>query len=763
MNRLFHFRQFQTGDPDYALWIGEHEKAGGGRQFEKPDLLMIPVGRGVFSVDTGRTSDLVPALLRRASASVHAYVMLRDPDCILADPALMQIARVLRSCPDADLIYGDEDLLSDDGSLRSHPYFKPDWSPDLLRSFNYLGAAVVYRREVFLRGLGDMAEVTCADFGDFLHRLNIRCAAHSRRDRIVHIPSVICHITGRERYDRWYRIRETGDLFRPDRSEKPLPKVSIVIPSKDHFDYLSRCIGAIRSKTSYPEYEIIVVDNGSSDFVQNRIRMMIAQTEDTVIRYLYDPMPFNFSKMCNIGAEASSGEYLVLLNDDVVVTQEDWLERMIASARRKHTGAVGVKLLYPDGTIQHCGVVNLPDGPRHSLYGERDDRPLAFGRNRVPSDVLAVTAACLMVRKELYDRVGGFDESLAVTYNDVDFCIRLWKQGYFNVLRSDVSLIHDESKSRGNDAADFVKLGRLNTEQQRMFRKNGMRRGEDPFYSVNLTREKDDCSICTDRVEKRGPRFLKQLPGKKKDLGLSIERIRCGEEIRITGSVRMHAPRPMKRQLHISVYVRAGAGRYFLADTVPLSAYSGDGIHFAAFLPQRFLTRKRSRFGVLLTDADGTVFFQEAEERIEMRDHPVTEEAARLTQEPGGESEGFTDRTDVAFHFDRFDLARGILDVRGWAFITTDLHNDRYVIQIAVCGGGIVSILDVSRDERYDIQRTFSDLTNLLFSGFHRTAFLPDSIDPEKAEIWLLFTSPESGERFRFRVPERGNQRHIDK
>jgi GT2 family glycosyltransferase len=771
MNRFFHSgqsRQFQTDDPDYAIWIGEHEKIGENLPSEKPDLQMIPIGGGIFSAGAGWRASLAASVRRRVFATRHAYIMLREPDCYLSDTAFSQITSALRKHPDADLIYGDEDLLSDDRKLRRSPYFKPEWSPDLLRSFNYFGAAVVYRREVLLQALGDLENVSCADVGDFLHRLNIRCASHAHRDRIVHISAIICHITGQKLYDRWYGIRETKDVLRGDRTGVPLPKVSIVIPSKDHFDYLSRCIEAIRSKTSYPEYEIIVVDNGSTGFVQNRIRKMIGQAEGTEIRYLYAPMTFNFSKMCNIGAKAASGEYLVLLNDDVVVTQEDWLERMLASARRKRTGAVGVKLLYPDGTIQHCGVVNLPDGPRHSLHGERDDQPLAFGRNRVPSNVLSVTAACLMVKKELYDRIGGFDESLAVTYNDVDFCIRLWKQGYFNVLRGDVSLIHDESKSRGDDAADFAKLGRLNTEQQRMFRKNGMRRGEDPFYSVNLTEEKDDCSICTEPAEKRGPRFLKALPGEKKDLGLMISRVRCGEEIRITGSVRVPELHHTKPQVHVSVYVRASCERYFLAETVPLSAYCGEEIYFAAFFPERFLTRKRSGFGVLLTDENGIVFRQEAPERIEMRDYPVTAEAARIEtgdspaadeaapvrKNSDGSSEGFTDREDVAFHFDRMDLARGILGVRGWAFITTDLHNDRYVIQIAVRGGGIVSILDVSRDERYDIQRTFSDLPNLLFSGFHRTAFLPDAIDPEDAEFWLLFTSLESGERFRFRVPK---------
>jgi hypothetical protein len=175
-----------------------------------------------------------------------------------------------------------------------------------LRSFNYLGAAVVYRRAVLLRALEDLDGFRCADIGEFLHRLNIRCAVHAHGERIVHIPAIVCHICGRGRYNRWYGIRGTRDVLRPDRGEA-LPKISIVIPSKDHFSYLSRCIGAIRSKTSYPDYELIVVDNGSSAFVKSRIQTMIRKMEDTEIRYLYVPMAFNFSKMCNLGAEACVG------------------------------------------------------------------------------------------------------------------------------------------------------------------------------------------------------------------------------------------------------------------------------------------------------------------------------------------------------------------------------------------------------------------------------------------------------------------------
>jgi GT2 family glycosyltransferase len=755
MNRFFSSRQFQTDDPDYAIWIAEHEKTETRPVPEEQKIRIIPIDGDRVSAKSSRMTSFRPSLLRRVAAGDSPYVMLLDRSCVLADGAQRRFARAIQKHPDADLIYGDEDLLSEDLKIRSNPYFKPGWSPDLLRSFNYLGAAVVYRRAVLLRALEDLDGFRCADIGEFLHRLNIRCAVHAHGERIVHIPAIVCHICGRGRYNRWYGIRGTRDVLRPDRGEA-LPKISIVIPSKDHFSYLSRCIGAIRSKTSYPDYELIVVDNGSSAFVKSRIQTMIRKMEDTEIRYLYVPMAFNFSKMCNLGAEAASGDYLVLLNDDVIVTQEDWLERMLASARRERTGAVGVKLLYPDGTIQHCGVVNLPDGPRHSLYGERDDRPLAFGRNRVPCNVLAVTAACLMVKKERYSRIGGFDESLAVTYNDVDFCIRLWKQGNFNVLRPDISLIHDESASRGNDAADLAKLGRLNTEQQRMFRKNGMKRGQDPFYSENLTRDRDDFSICTERVNCKDPRFLETLPGIRENLGLCIERIRCGDEIRITGSIRVPASRFTRGPFTAAVCVRAGSARYLLADTVLLSSYRGEKMHFAAFLHQRFLTRKRSRIGILLTDSRGRVFYEEAPEteRIEMRDYPVTAEAARMRADDGGIFGDFPDREDVAFHFDRMEWKQGILSVRGWAFITTDLHNDRYVMQIAVRSDSLVSILDVSRDERYDIQRTFSDLPNLLFSGFHRTAFLPGEIDPETAEIWLLFTSLESGERFRFRVPE---------
>lgn len=823
---------FLTSDPDYALWMAEHEREGESEDSGVPgfSLLVIPTGipsgsrvEKLFreALDRGRESGILKVtgpvsggagpildILRKEDAP---YTMLLDVNCVLSGRAFSALRRVFsrtgkegedrdlsgREIP--DLIYGDEDLLNPVSGLRSRPFFKPDWSPDLLKSVNYFGPSVIYRTGLLREILPSAGKEK--NPGAFLQQLNLLCAEASSPSRIVHIPEIICHIGDRELFRHCFL--ESRALPGPD--EKP--KVSIIIPSKDHFDLLSRCIRSILSRTSYPDYELIVVDNGSDEFHRSRCEMLAEETKEVPIRYLYHPMEFNFSRMCNIGADASAGELLVFLNDDVVVTQEDWLERMASQALVKNTGAVGVKLLYPDGRIQHCGVVNLPDGPRHSLNGLPDDRSYAFGRNRVPSDFFSVTAACMMVEKKKYREAGGFDESLAVTYNDVDFCLSLSELGYYSVLRPDVCLIHDESASRGRDVLDVGKLRRLNLEQSRMYRKHGVKRGEDPFYSPNLTRTKDDFSIRTDDMPYREPVLISSLPGKEADeisvfsmalkrpaagrrirgqnrpecfaprrkekgssgsvsglrdripVSLSIDRIRCGEEILIMGSC---SGRLRGYLADLRVYVRAGADRFLLADTKILTEASGEEIRFSARLPQRVLTRERSRLGIVLTTRSGNRFHCAAKESdtIEMRELPVADAVWHPAGKDGGKlSELRKPGSDVPvlYHLDSFHMKRGILSVRGWAFPEGELHSDRLMIQILACSEDGWCLLDLVREERHDVAKNFEGTPNLLYSGFHRTCFLPDELDPERTDLYLVFTSLETGRKIRKRIARPGD------
>lgn len=269
-----------------------------------------------------------------------------------------------------------------------------------------------------------------------------------------------------------------------DRHIHPHPLVSVVIPSKDHPEVLEQCLKSFRRKTVYDYYEWIVVDNGSNE--ENRDKIAKLQKEYKFL-YLYEEMPFNFSKMCNMGVARARGDLILLLNDDIEIIEKSWLGRMVGQALQSHTGAVGARLWYA-GTrqIQHAGITNLRIGPSHKLVTFQDDQDYYYGRNRVAYDMIGVTAACLMVTKRKYEEVGGLDETMAVSYNDVDFCFKLWEAGYYNVLRNDVVLYHHESLSRGLDEHDENKWERLLSEKRNLYARHPQLDGKDPFYHMNL-------------------------------------------------------------------------------------------------------------------------------------------------------------------------------------------------------------------------------------------------------------------------------------
>ena len=263
------------------------------------------------------------------------------------------------------------------------------------------------------------------------------------------------------------------------------PLVSIIIPSKDHPEVLRQCIDSIREFTRYSHYEILVVDNGSSEENRRDIGEYLAAAG---ARYIYEKAEFNFSKMCNTGAACAHGEYLLFLNDDIEIFQPEWLERMLGQAQQPHTGAVGAKLFYPfTTTIQHTGVANLrTEGPVHSLMTCEDSVPYYLGWNWIDRDVIAVTGACLLLAADKFRQAGGFDEDLAVAYNDVKLCFALHRMGYYNVVRNDVVAYHHESLSRGTDQEDDSKLIRMYDERQAVYAVFPELRGKDPFLNENL-------------------------------------------------------------------------------------------------------------------------------------------------------------------------------------------------------------------------------------------------------------------------------------
>ena len=287
--------------------------------------------------------------------------------------------------------------------------------------------------------------------------------------------------------------------------------ISIIIPSKDNPEILKQCImslqrdlgsqrvgegvsgvdgkGANQTECNVGlQYEVIVVDNGSTEAVKQELESWLSE-QGSNYQYIYQPMPFHFSKMCNMGAEAAGGKVLLFLNDDVEIPEHfsvgEYLpvaQILYQTALRPFTGAVGVKLYYPDSKrIQHAGIVNLRLGPVHKLQFKEDDRSYYYSWNLRRHNVIAVTGACLAVEKKKFEEIGGFPEELPVAFNDVDVCFSLYEKGYYNVVLQDIALFHHESLSRGNDD-DREKLNRLLGEKDKLYERHPKLCGHDPFY-----------------------------------------------------------------------------------------------------------------------------------------------------------------------------------------------------------------------------------------------------------------------------------------
>lgn len=310
---------------------------------------------------------------------------------------------------------------------------------------------------------------------DMLLRRGSRAALRQGADPDIYHLVYDTSVSGRERCTR------SGS---ENMAIAPHRVVSVIIPSKDHPEVLEKCLRSFKEKTQYRFYEWIVVDNGSSE--ENREKMEALQ-KTYGFTYIYEPMPFDFSKMCNMGEKKAKGDLILLMNDDMEIIEGSWLECMAGQALLPHVGAVGAKLWYA-GTenIQHAGVTNLKIGPSHKLITFPDDEDYYFGRNRVTYNVAAVTGACLMVSRKKYEEAGGMDESLPVAYNDVDFCFKLLEAGYINVQRNDAILWHHESLSRGLDEDNEGKWERLLAEKETLYAKHPQFRGKDPFYHSDL-------------------------------------------------------------------------------------------------------------------------------------------------------------------------------------------------------------------------------------------------------------------------------------
>ncbi len=454
----------------------------------------------------GHISAASNSALKLASGQWTALI---DHDDELPEDALHEIARAIIEHPDARLIYSDEDKITEDGQ-RYDPYFKPDWNPELFLSHNMISHLGVYSTAL-LRELGGFRE---GFEGSQDYDLAWRVVERTDPAQILHIPRVLYHwrairgstalATGEKNYaavSALKAVREhlqrTGSAAQVSIAEhgyhriryplpEPPPLVSLIVPTRDRVDLLRMSVGSILEKTRYPAFEVLVVDNQSSD-PETLAWFEDVSAADSRVRVLRFDQAFNFSRINNFAVERAHGDLIGLVNNDIEVTDGQWLHEMAVQALRKEVGAVGAKLYYPDGRIQHAGViVGYLGVAGHAYCGKPRDYPGQMGRALLAQNFTAVTAACLLVRKSVYQEVGGMNEDLDVAFNDVDFCLRLRAAGYRNVWTPHAELTHHESASRGLEDTP-AKQARFASEVQRMLDLWGEALAHDPAYNPNLS------------------------------------------------------------------------------------------------------------------------------------------------------------------------------------------------------------------------------------------------------------------------------------
>ncbi len=444
------------------------------------------------------------------------YIMLTDHDDILDKSALYEIVSALNKDKDIDIIYTDEDLVDASGMIYSNYRFKSDFNLEMLRHLNYICHIFVVRRDIMRSVGGFRKEYDGAQDFDMI----LRCC--EKTDKIHHIPKVLYHWRAHDdstagnadskqyaidasvraleaHYDRMgidAKVEAT-DIFimlKSTRTLKSTPLVSILIPSKDHTDDLDKCISSILDKSTYDNYEIIVIENNSTDDATWKYYEEVKK-RDSRIKVVVWEEEFNYSKINNFGASYAAGEYYILLNNDIEVITPDWIERMLGYCMDPSIGAVGAKLLYPDDTVQHCGVVIGVGGFAGHILTEQDRDDVGyFGRLRVQQEISAVTAACLMIDAKVWKDISGFDEKFAVALNDVDLCLKVRDNNLKIILDPNVEMYHYESKSRGyEESSEQVKRFKSEIKRFRNKWKDILETG-DPYYSPNLTLDRGDCS-----------------------------------------------------------------------------------------------------------------------------------------------------------------------------------------------------------------------------------------------------------------------------
>jgi GT2 family glycosyltransferase len=473
--------------------------------------------------EIGRSDPRIKTTFRKTNGHISAcsnsalsiatgeWCALLDQDDAFSENALAFVAFEITELPEAGLIYSDEDKIDNEGT-RSSPFFKSDWNPELFLGQNYINHLGVYRTSI-LRKIGGFRE---GFEGSQDYDLALRCVEKLRPEEIRHIPRVLYHwrmvegslaaVVDAKPYAKDAARRAISEHLErcgiagrvvpcPENVEshrviydlaEPAPLVSVVIPIRDKSALLKKCIRSLREKTDYSALEIIVVDN---DSVEKETHEYLRELKaEKIARVVTERGPFNFSRLINRGAAAAKGRLLALLNNDIEADEPGWLGEMVSHAVRPEVGAVGARLWFPNGRMQHGGVIVGLGGVAGQAYHILPrGHPGYFNRAFLQQNYSCVTAACMVLRKKVFVDLGGLDEvNLAVNFNDVDFCLRLRERGLQIVWTPYANLIHDESASRGHmrtpaEQALFFR------EAHYMQQKWGAQLLCDPFYSPNLS------------------------------------------------------------------------------------------------------------------------------------------------------------------------------------------------------------------------------------------------------------------------------------
>ncbi|MFS1523010.1 glycosyltransferase family 2 protein [Microbulbifer sp. 2304DJ12-6] len=470
----------------------------------------------VFRTENGHISAASNSALELATGD---YIAFLDHDDTLPPHALQRVCVEIGKSSQVQLIYSDEDKINHAGH-RFDPHFKPDWNPDLLLSINYVCHFTVLRADLVKKVGGLRTGVEGAQDHDLL----LRCLPYLNAGNVMHIAEILYHWRAAEgstaldcdekSYTSEAGIKSLNDCLESEKLgaqvkqgfvpntyrirwklPKERPLVSLLVPTRDHCDILQPCVDKILSLTEYPNFELLILDNQSS--CQKTLNYLEKISADPRVRVCSWDYPFNYSAINNFGVRQAKGEIIGLINNDIEPINDDWLTEMVSQVCRPEIGCVGAKLYYPNDTIQHGGVIlGIGGVAGHShKYFSRNEYGY-FSRLHLVQNLSAVTAACLLLRKTVFEEVGGLEEKkLPVAFNDVDLCLKVREIGYRNLWTPYAELYHHESVSRGADDT-FAKRRRMAAETAYMRERWGNMLDRDPAYNPNLTLAHEDFSLA---------------------------------------------------------------------------------------------------------------------------------------------------------------------------------------------------------------------------------------------------------------------------